>query len=126
MAKVLIVDDNSEHVSLVRRVLAACGYEVMAAGDGETGLQTAIEHHPDIIMLDLGLPDVDGQTLLGYLRQAPELAGVPIVAVTAWPVGTAPQMVEAYGFDGYISKPLKFSTLGEQIATYLQPEKVQQ
>ena len=124
MAKILIVDDNSEHVSLVRRVLAAYGYEVMAAADGETGLQTAIEHQPDVILLDLGLPDVDGQTLLGHMRQRTELAGVPIIAVTAWPMGTAPQMVEAYGFDGYISKPLKFSTLGEQIASYLQPEKV--
>lgn len=124
MAKVLIVDDNSEHVSLVRRVLVAGGYEVIAARDGETGLQMAIEQRPDIILLDLGLPDVDGQTLLGYLRNTSELTGVPIVAVTAWPVGTAPQMVEAYGFDGYISKPLKFSTLGDQIAAYLQPERI--
>jgi DNA-binding response OmpR family regulator len=111
-------------VSLVRRVLAAGGYEVIAARDGETGLRMAIEQRPDIILLDLGLPDVDGQTLLGYMRNTSELTGVPIVAVTAWPVGTAPQMVEAYGFDGYISKPLKFSTLGDQIAAYLQPERV--
>jgi CheY-like chemotaxis protein len=119
MIRVLIVDDNLEHVELVRRVLATCDYEVLAANDGEAGLQMAVTHTPDLILLDLGLPDVDGQTLLGHMRQLPQLANIPIVAVTAWPVGTAPQMVEAYGFDGYISKPLKFSTLGRELATYL-------
>ena len=121
MAKVLIIDDNSEHVSLVRRVLAAYGYEVMAAEDGETGLQTALEQHPDIILLDLGLPDVDGQTLLGHMRQRTELAGVPIIAVTAWPVGTAPQMVEAYGFDGYISKPIDVQDFINSVRSFLSP-----
>lgn len=119
MASVLIVDDNLEHVELIRRVLVACHYDVLAASDAETGLQMAVEHLPDIILLDLGLPDVDGQTLLGHMRRVPQLANVPIVAVTAWPPGTAPRMVAAYGFDGYISKPLKFSTLGAQIAAYL-------
>ena len=122
MTKVLIVEDNLEHVELVHRVLAASGYEVLAAYDAEMGLKMATEHLPDIILLDLGLPDVDGQTLLGQMRCMSELANVPIIAVTAWPAGTAPQMVAAYGFDGYISKPLKFSTLGDQIAAYLHPD----
>jgi len=99
--------------------LAARGYEVLTAPDGESGLQVAREQLPDIILLDLGLPDVDGQTLLGWLRRVPELKDTPIIAVTAWPAGAVPDMVAAYGFDGYITKPIHFSAFADQIATYL-------
>lgn len=124
MPTVLIIEDNPDHVNVTRRVLVASGYDVLSAADAETGLQMATEHLPDVILLDLGLPDVDGQTLLGQMRRVPELANVPIIAVTAWPAGTAPRMVEAYGFDGYISKPIVFSILGEQIAAYLPSDTV--
>lgn len=119
MATVLIVEDNLEHVELVHRVLAASGYKVLAACDAKTGLQMATERLPDLILLDLGLPDVDGQTLLGQMRDIPELAHVPVVAITAWPPGTDPQMVEDAGFDGCLSKPIRFFTLADQIAAYL-------
>jgi len=119
MAKVLIVEDNPEHVDLARRVLSASGYEVLAAGDAQTGLEIATDHLPDIILLDLGLPDIDGQTLLGWMRKVPGLEHTPIIAVTAWPPGIAPQMVEAYGFDGYITKPISFRTFGDKIAAFL-------
>ena len=122
MPKVLIVEDNPEHVDLARRVLTAAGCEVFTASDAETGLQIATDETPDVILLDLGLPDVDGQTLLGWMRRVPELEGVPIIAVTAWPAGIAPKMVKAYGFDGYITKPIKFSTFADQVAAYLPPE----
>jgi two-component system cell cycle response regulator DivK len=124
MPTVLIIEDNPDHVNVTRRVLVASGYDVLSATDAETGLQMATEHLPDVILLDLGLPDVDGQTLLGQMRRVPELANIPIIAVTAWPAGTAPRMVEAYGFDGYISKPIVFSILGEQIAAYLPSDTV--
>jgi CheY-like chemotaxis protein len=121
---VLVVEDNPEHVNLVRRVLVAYGYEVRVAADAKGGLQDAVSHRPDIILLDLGLPDVDGQTLLGQMRRVPELADVPVVAVTAWPRSVAPRMVAAYGFDGYISKPIRFTTLGDQVAAYLSSDGV--
>jgi len=119
MSKVLIVEDNPDHADLARRVLAASGYDVLSATDAEAGLQMAIDNLPDLILLDLGLPDIDGQTLLGRMRRVPELKDTPIVAVTAWPANTGPRMAESYGFDGYISKPLKFSKLAEQVSAYL-------
>ena len=119
MPRVLIVEDNAQHVDMARRVLTAWGFDVLAAPDGETGLRMAIAHPPDVILLDLGLPDLDGQTLLGCMRRVPELARIPIIAVTAWPAGTAPKMVEAYGFDGYITKPISFATFGNQVAAYV-------
>ena len=72
----------------------------------EEGLAAAEQQNPQMILLDLGLPDIDGQTLVGYLRGIAGLAQVPIIAVTAWPEETARQMVTAYGCNGYISKPI--------------------
>ena len=122
MPKVLIIDDNVDHVRMTSRVLNRKGYQVLTAADGETGLDMAVDNRPDVILLDLGLPDVDGQTLVGWLRREPNLAGVPIVAVTAWPDDVAAQMVAAYGFDGYISKPIEFALLADQVAAYLAPD----
>jgi two-component system cell cycle response regulator DivK len=123
MTTVLIIEDNPDHVNIASRVLTAAGYTVLTASDAETGLQMATVHHPDVIMLDLGLPDLDGQTLLGQIRRVPKLTDIPVVAVTGWPLETGSRMAKAYGFDGYISKPLNFKTLGEQVAEFLLKEK---
>jgi DNA-binding response OmpR family regulator len=106
MTKILLVEDIPDNVTLVRRALSARGYEIIHAPDAETGLSLALEHVPDLILLDLGLPDYDGQTLAGWLRAEPVLDATPIVAVTAWPEETAKAMVESYGFAGYICKPI--------------------
>ncbi len=120
MPRILVVDDNDEHVELVKRILTARGYTVVAAGDAETGLQAAVDHDPDLILLDLGLPDVDGQTLVGLMRRVPELTHTPIVAVTAWPQETAREMVGAYGCAGYISKPIvRIADFVDQVASHL-------
>jgi two-component system cell cycle response regulator DivK len=119
MPRVLLIEDIEDNVLLVERVLTANGYEVLHAPDGETGLQMATDERPDLILLDLGLPDLDGQTVASQLRRAPETARIPIVVVTAWPEETARQMVKAYGCNGYISKPIKVATLLEQVASHL-------
>jgi len=119
MPKVLVVEDVLDSAELECRVLAARGYDVFHAPDAETGLQMAIDHHPDVIVVDLGLPDADGQTLVGWMRRVPELAHTPIVACTAWPEETARQMVAAYGCDGYIRKPISVALFADQIRAYL-------
>jgi DNA-binding response OmpR family regulator len=106
MTKILMVEDIPDNAELVRKALSRSGYEVIHALDAETGLQLALMHIPDLILLDLGLPDYDGQTLAGWLRAESVLDATPIVAVTAWPEETAKTMVESYGFDGYICKPI--------------------
>jgi two-component system cell cycle response regulator DivK len=119
MARVLLIEDIQDNADLIERVLSPHGYEVAHAPDGETGIEMAIALKPDIILLDLGLPDYDGQTVAVQLRRIPELAKTPIVAVTAWPEETARTMVEVYGCTGYISKPIKVATFAQQIGSYL-------
>lgn len=118
-AVILYVEDIADNANLVRAVLGTRGYDVILAADAETGLRAAVERRPDLILLDLGLPDADGQTLAAWLRGVPELAETPIVALTAWPEETARRMVEAYRCNGYISKPISVAKLPDQIAAYL-------
>jgi two-component system cell cycle response regulator DivK len=82
-------------------------------------LTKAIEEIPDLVLVDLGLPDIDGQTLVTLIKRAPELKNIPVVAVTAWPEESARKMALAYGCDGFISKPINTRTFPEQIATFL-------
>jgi len=119
MPQVLVIEDNLDSARLFERVLTARGFEVRHAPDAETALQLALERRPDLILLDLGLPDADGQTLAGWLRRLPSLAHVPIVACTAWPEETARQMVSAYGCNGYIRKPINVTRFADQIAAFL-------
>jgi CheY-like chemotaxis protein len=115
----LVIDDNLEHLELVRRIMTARGYRVWVAANGETGLQLALEQQPDVLVIDLGLPDVDGQTLIGHLKHLPAFVDKPIIACTAWPEETARNMVEMYGCDGYISKPIRTADFADRIAAYL-------
>jgi two-component system, cell cycle response regulator DivK len=117
--KVLLIEDSVESRILVERVLGASGYDMFYATDGETGIQLAIEEEPDLVLIDIGLPDIDGHTVVALLRQIPELADVPLVAITAWPADIAQDMCERYGYDGVIIKPISVRNFPKQIARYL-------
>jgi len=122
MSKILIVEDMLDNAELTRKVLTSAGYEVIHAPDAEAGLDLAISEQPNLILLDLGLPDYDGQTLAGWLKAEPQTAAIPIVAFTAWPEDTARQMVESYGCAGYISKPIvKINVFLAEIASLIKP-----
>jgi len=121
MKTILLIEDYADSARLIMRALKPYGYRLLHAPDGESGLRMAIEEQPDLILLDLGLPDVEGQTLAGMFKGLPELASVPVIAVTAWPPATAKPMAEAYGCDGYISKPISAKKFPAQIAAYLPP-----
>lgn len=103
----------------MKRVLEVRNYQVIHRDEGEAGLQAAVEEVPDLILLDLGLPDIDGQTLVTFIKRVPELEKIPVVAVTAWPEATAREMAEAYGCDGFISKPIDSRSFPDIIASYL-------
>jgi len=107
MLKILIAEDKLDTAELVRRILIAHNYEVFHAVLAEDGLELARAKKPDLILLDLGLPDYDGHTLAGWLHEDPELKSTSIVAFTAWPMETARKMAESYGCAGYISKPIE-------------------
>jgi two-component system cell cycle response regulator DivK len=120
MKKILMVEDMLDNAELTRKMLVSAGYEVIHAPDAETGLDMALNQSPDLILLDLGLPDYDGQTLAGWLRTRPETAQIPIVVFTAWPEETARKMAESYGCNGYIAKPVvKVNDFIARIAAFI-------
>lgn len=123
MKKILLIEDIPDNVELVNRALSKTAYQVSYASDAESGLAMAIKLIPDLILLDLGLPDYDGQTLAGWLREESTLNKTKIVVLTAWPEETARQMVESYQCDGYISKPiLKINEFVSQIHSFLKTD----
>ena len=119
ISKILIVEDNHQNALLMKRVLETRDHQIVHADDGESGLQAAVEELPDLILIDLGLPDIDGQTLVAFIKRVPELQNIPIVAVTAWPAEIAREMALAYGCDGFISKPINTRAFPDQIAEYI-------
>ncbi len=105
MSKVLVVEDVADSAALAKKILIKFKHEVIVAANGEETLQHAAQGDLDMIIMDLGLPDVDGQTLLGILRRKFDMDSTPIIVCTAWPPDSAKRMAEAYGFDDYICKP---------------------
>lgn len=123
MKKILLIEDLPDNAELVSRALSQSNYELLHAADAETGLEMAKIAIPDLILLDLGLPDYDGQTLAGLLREEKDLKKTKIVAITAWPEETARQMVSSYHCDGYISKPIiKIRDFISQVDSYLKTD----
>jgi two-component system cell cycle response regulator DivK len=118
MPKILLIEDIADNASLVKRVLGSQGYDVSWAQTAEEGLDKAEQHPPDLILLDLGLGDIVGQRLVGYLRMIPGREQVPIIVVTAWPEETARMMVQAYGCNGYISKPIDVRSFIQMVDSY--------
>lgn len=119
ISKILLIEDNQQNALLIKRVLEARQHQVIHVSEGETGLKVAVEEIPDLILVDLGLPDIDGQTLVGFIKRVSQLENVPVVAVTAWPEDTAREMARAYGCDGYISKPINTRTFPDQVAEFI-------
>ncbi len=120
MIKILMVEDIPDNAELARKILLSAGYEVILASEAEEGLNLAVVEQPDLILLDLGLPDYDGQTLAGWLHAEPKTANIPVVACTAWPEETVRQMAESYGCVGYISKPIvRVNDFVSKIASYV-------
>lgn len=117
---VLYIEDNSESRLLVRRVLQADGYDVIEASSAEEGLDLAQTHVPDLILVDINMPEVDGLTLTHHLKKNPQFMSIPIVAMTANVMkGDRERTLEA-GCDGYIQKPIDVDILPAQIARFLQ------
>ena len=116
---VMYVEDNLENRILVRRVLMAEGYDVLEAGSAQEALQVLEEQVPDLILVDINMPEIDGYTLTRKIRSMPGLANVPIVALTANVLrGDREKSLEA-GCDGYIQKPVDIDVLPQQVERYI-------
>jgi two-component system cell cycle response regulator DivK len=119
MSLIVIIEDNDQSSRLAARLLQRDGHEVLVADDGEMGLTTVLANQPDLILVDLGLPDLDGQTVVAMIRQQNALLDVPIIMFTAWPESTAREMVRAYGCDGVISKPIDTRRFAQQVGSFI-------
>ena len=107
MSVILIVEDNEKNMKLVRDVLQHKGYRTLEAMTGTEGVRLAREGHPDLILMDIQLPDIDGITALGQIRADPLIQRMPIVAVSASAMPDDQQRIVASGFDAYITKPIQ-------------------
>ena len=116
---ILVVEDNERNLRLVRDVLHHGGYRTIEASTGEDGVALARRHEPDLVLMDVQLPDIDGVEALGRLRQAPETAGLPVVAVTAFAMKNDRARFLAAGFDGYLEKPISVRLLPAQVQGFL-------
>jgi CheY-like chemotaxis protein len=119
MASIVVVEDNPQTARMVVKLLRLQGHTVNALETGEEGLLKIMQDMPNLILIDLGLPDIDGQTVIAIIRQQLDLTATPIVAFTAWPPATARQMAIAYGCDGVITKPIDTRTFPQQIEAFL-------
>jgi two-component system cell cycle response regulator DivK len=116
---ILYVEDTVDNRILVRRVLQAEGYEVLEAGNAKEGLAIAYTERPNLILIDINLPDIDGLTLTTHLKADPDLSSVPIIALTANVMQGDRERTLAAGCDGYIQKPIDVDLLPSQIAHFL-------
>ena len=108
-AQVLVVEDNPRNMKLFRDVLLAKGYRTLEATTGEEAVALAVEHSPDLVLMDIQLPDIDGVEALGRLRAEERTASVPVLALTAQAMDGDRERFLAAGFDGYLSKPVDIS-----------------
>ena len=120
--RILYIEDNPDNRLLIRRVLQAEGYEVFEAVDGQAGMERAAETRPDLILMDINLPEIDGYEVTARLKQLPGLSRIPIIAVTANVMKGDREKTLAAGCDGYIQKPIDIDLLPGQIERFLKKD----
>ena len=106
VATILVVEDNERSMKLVRDVLRASGYRTLEAASGEEAIELAEAHAPELVLMDVHLPRIDGESALGRLRGSDRTATIPVVALTAQAMDGDRERLLGAGFDGYLSKPV--------------------
>ena len=111
MAKILVVEDNPANMKLMSLLLHSAGHSVLSAGDAETALRLARGEQPDLILMDIQLPGMDGLTATTILKQDPSTAAIPVVALSALAMKADEERSQTAGCDAYIVKPLRYRGL---------------
>jgi two-component system cell cycle response regulator DivK len=115
---VLVVDDNEKNLKLVRDVLRAAGLRTLEAATGAEAVALAAEHLPDVILMDLRLPDMDGSEAARMLANGSRTAAIPVVAVSSLPADRGGDWFRAAGFAGSLEKPITVAALPDQVRSY--------
>ena len=105
MTRVLMVEDTEDNRQIVRDLMESVGYDLIEAGDGAEGVAMAAEHRPDLILIDIQLPVMDGYEASRQIKANPELRHIPIIAVTSYALSGDEEKTRAAGCDGYVAKP---------------------
>jgi CheY-like chemotaxis protein len=121
--KILIVEDNENNRSLFRDILTFHGYEVLVAADGQEGVALARGLMPDLILMDIQMPGMDGMTAGGILKGDPATSGLKIIALTSFAMRGDQEKFLAAGFDGFLSKPISTRELPGLVKRWLEEEK---
>jgi two-component system cell cycle response regulator DivK len=120
--KILIVEDNELNMKLFNDLLEAHGYQTITTRDGTKALQLAIDERPDLILMDIQLPEVSGFDITRQIKLIEDLKHIPIIAVTAFAMKGDEDKIRECGCNGYISKPISIATFIETIQTHLEVE----
>ena len=124
-AMILIVEDNERNLKLLRDVLGVSGYSTAEARSAEEALERVRAEPPQLVLMDIQLPGMDGVAALRALRALPETAAVPVVAVTAFAMKDDRDRLLAAGFDGYIEKPIDIRALPSTVDAYLGAREIE-
>jgi CheY-like chemotaxis protein len=119
MSTVLIAEDNAINRELLRELLEIRGYTVVEACNGQEALHMIEQARPDILLLDLGMPVLDGRAVVRRIREDPRLAALPVLAVTAYAMQGDREKILSLGFDGYLAKPISSSSLIQELERLL-------
>src|SRR3979411_359789 len=119
MAKVLIIEDNAANMTLATFLLQSAGHSVLSATDAETGLTLARGQQPDLILMDIQLPGMDGLEATALLKGDDATRAIPVIALTALAMKGDEERIRAAGCDGYIAKPMRYQEFLATVATQL-------
>ena len=119
MSTILIVEDNEKNMKLVRDILRHKGHETLEAMTGSEGVRLAKERRPDLVLMDIQLPDIDGITALRRIRDDSTLDAIPVLAVSASVMPDEQQKIVNSGFDAYVTKPINLKQFQETVQRFL-------
>ena len=123
MSLILIVEDNEKNMKLVRDVLQVKGYRTLEAGSAEDGIALARAQKPDLVLMDIQLPGMNGIEALGVLRADPATAAIPVIAVTASVMQQDRNLITQAGFDAYIGKPINLKEFLDAVRAMLEGKR---
>ena len=123
MSLILIVEDNERNLKLVRDVLQVKGYSTIEAGSAEDGIELAAERKPDLVLMDIHLPGMNGIEALGVLRANPATAAIPVIAVTASVMQQDRKQITEAGFDAYVGKPINLKEFLDAVRHALEGDR---
>jgi len=119
VSTILIVEDNEKNMKLVRDILRHAGHETLEAATGGDGVRLAVENRPDLVLMDIQLPDIDGIEALRRIREVKELDAMPVIAVSASVMPDDQQKIVSSGFDAFVTKPINLKQFLETVKRFL-------